>query len=889
MSGPISIDNVPMDYFLRGVEAAQQPQGPGQTQGQGGNGVQAPQSGAKQPAGAGSLVKQLDVLLLQAAKGGAGCLGDKTVKSAGDKLKTAGLLSKEEYKALAQCGAKANKAFKALGNFTGAQLGGAFKVENGRTAWDPDSKVAQACKAAIDAQLDLSEMLSRFGRRAARADNAPEGLDGLLIEMRQICDRRATEVQSLAFQMHEFALYAAGQGEAVDPNIAAILKATTVELLPRQSLAMHGTADVLEGRGAAAQFAESLKPLAARIDAFAANPGAGVDAAELEGIKADIARMRAAVSDVRANGIPSGNGRMMVAKDILRALDTALDNAEKAFGKAKATVAAAIRRNMQETMDGLLDTMTQERLDQITARYPPGAEMLQLCQDFLADLEAYVDEAAKDEHSHQTTLAFARLQISALSLQQAAHKVPAEIAKQVGEDFVRLQGRAKGVGTLIDEFKALSRRMKDAPTERVLTGTEARSVFTGQVSVSNVVEARVRGLRDADVDPATEPGRLVSEDRLGGGNAGEVWELKFAGGETFVFKGETESRGGLVGLQVGIGKAYAADQQATQLSLASKTVADRLGCGKRIVKYSVGSHQGTFGMFMEKAKGMSAKAYRKDGSKAPPGGLSAQQIRGLAEPERKRIRGEIQRQLNQLQWLDAISGQLDRHHDNYFVFVDAETHEVSVQGIDNDASFTTVATGMGKFRLDAQRTGEFVKLAGKLALTLNPNRVEAELEKLLEDEGLTALDDNTIEVDVAKIKTPALLSCLKKATGMQIAAAPAIIDRDMFNALMELKNNPAKKQAFLDDLRDRLSPEALAAQEKRLDDAIAHAEELERQGHVVDADMWGGIEEGARGKGTVKVPNSAGKQVALDDTASHAVRTLLSPSIFHRDQLADVF
>ena len=137
-------------------------------------------------------------------------------------------------------------------------------------------------------------------------------------------------------------------------GVVAILNATAAELLPRQALAMHGTADVLEGRGAAGEFAESLKPLAARIDAFAANPGAGIDDAELAGIRADIARMKAAVESVRREGIPSGGGRMMVAKDILKGIDLLLENAGKTFEHAKASVADAVRRNMLGTVEGLL-------------------------------------------------------------------------------------------------------------------------------------------------------------------------------------------------------------------------------------------------------------------------------------------------------------------------------------------------------------------------------------------------------------------------------------------------------------------------------------------------------------------------------------------------------
>lgn len=888
MSGPNGINNVPMTYFLNGVasqDAVQSapPQGPG---------AEAPkaQDAAPKRPDAKSLVAQLDVLLLQAAKASTGSVGKKTAETLKNNLRGANLLSADEAKLLMKCQEQAQKTFKALGKFTGKQLGAAFKVVDGRTVLDASKGAGKACEAAIRAQNDLSDVLAQIARRVRNAENAPEGLDERLIDLRQVCDRRATEIQSLAFRMNEFALHAAERGEAVDPNVAAILEATAAELLPRQALAMHGTADVLEGKGAAGAFAESLKPLAARIDAFAANPGAGIDDAELAGIRSDISRMKAAVETVRREGIPSGGGRMMVAKDILKAIDLLLENAGKTFESAKAAVADAVRRNMLGTMQGLLE-LDASRRTKLEREYPDSKALFAACDKYLGDLKAFVESSKKEALSQKTKALFQVAYNSAMAVSKAAHNIPTATAKTLGDDFHRLRVRSRGAYTVLQEFSSLAHRIDSWATERLVTGAEARSVFTGQISVSNAIEARVRGLRETDVDPATEPGKLVSSSKLGAGGAGEVFEVQFAGGKTCVFKGETEGRGGLASLQVGKGVAYAPQQQAVQLNLASRAVADRLGVGGRIVKYSVGTHRGVFGMFMEKAKGKSLQDYDDDTSKAPPGGLSADQIRRLPPDERKRVRNEIRRQLNQLQWIDAITGQLDRHHANYFIFVDERTREVTVQGIDNDASFSSIVEGPGKFALDAKRTATFKETLDTVAARLNPRNPDAQKQALLADPGIQVRDDGTIAVDVAKIQSPALLACLKEATGWQGGSLPSHIDRDMYNALMELKNDPGKRQAFLDDLRDRLQPAAFDAQVKRLDAAIAHAEALAKQGCIVEPGNWEDIDEGARpGSGTaVKVLNSSGKKVSLDDRQSIQANLLLSRSIYHRDRLANIF
>jgi beta-glucosidase-like glycosyl hydrolase len=44
-------------------------------------------------------------------------------------------------------------------------------------------------------------------------------------DLRQLCDRRATEINTLAYQMQGFAMHLVANGEDADPNVKAILKA----------------------------------------------------------------------------------------------------------------------------------------------------------------------------------------------------------------------------------------------------------------------------------------------------------------------------------------------------------------------------------------------------------------------------------------------------------------------------------------------------------------------------------------------------------------------------------------------------------------------------------------------------------------------------------------
>ena len=299
----VNIQNVPMDYFLRGVEAArpqqpQQPQAPGQ---------QAPQVQQQQAQAhpAGKMVAQLDVLLLKAARNGTVSLTGSKVRRTFQKLVDDGALDNDSLKALEKAGTTAAKTFKALSNFTGQQLAAAI---DGDGRIDGTSTPAgKAVAAAIQAQEDLSDLLAQLSKGldalvrhdAQMREENPQyrGVDAQvraqIDDFRLLCDRRAAEIAALTRQMREFALNLADSGQNADPNVAAILKAKVAALLPRQAIAMHGTPDALATVNQ--EVAARLRPVAEKIDAFRRNPTATIVRHDLEILQTDIATMKAAL------------------------------------------------------------------------------------------------------------------------------------------------------------------------------------------------------------------------------------------------------------------------------------------------------------------------------------------------------------------------------------------------------------------------------------------------------------------------------------------------------------------------------------------------------------------------------------------------------------------
>ena len=60
---------------------------------------------------------------------------------------------------------------------------------------------------------------------------------------------------------------------------------------------------------------------------------------------------------------------------------------------------------------------------------------------------------------------------------------------------------------------------------------------------------------------------------------------------------------------IGSGNAYKFAQKTVNLNFATQDTAKAFGCEDLVVKYSVGSHDGQFGVFMEKAKGFTGEDF----------------------------------------------------------------------------------------------------------------------------------------------------------------------------------------------------------------------------------------------------------------------------------------
>ncbi len=888
----VNINNVSMDYFLRGTEAAKPksaPQVPQEAQA-GANAVVAPELEA-----AGKMVSQLDVLLMKAAKNSTKSLSGKQVEKRLQKLVSDGALSADSLKLLAKTADTAKMTLKALDKFTGSQLAEAFD-KNG--AFNASTKVGKAIAAAVKSQQVLSDLLAQLGNsldvmsrheeEMLQANPQFKGVDAELFnevnDLRQLCDRRATEINHLAYQMKDFAVHLAANGKNADPNVKAILKAKVDELLPRQALAMHGTADALATVNE--EVSSKLRPLAERIDAFRRNPSATIGTDEFNALQSDIEKMKAALTDIRKNGIAVAGGKMVVAKDIMKALEKGVAKAEELFRTARHEVMQKVIANYVETAKSVLkeDAGYERDYGHVDKAHSNALK----CRDEFFKAMDTLAEAAKDHSKTQIELndLYADLCNKCESLMAAANK-----AKRVDTPSAarlnKLFGRLKAAGTVVKGLKQIIAGMHG--DDRFFTGAEAMAVFKGKVSVSSVVEARARGLQDSDVDPANEDANIVSKRLLGSGSAGSVYELTRSDGKQVVFKGEAESRTGLASLAAGAAKSYAPEQTIVNLNFASKKAAVALGMGDMIVDYSAGSHNGVFGFYMEKAKGVTPDLLRREKpSSSSETGLSVMDIKSLPENERRKVLADIKRELNRLQWLDLVTGQADRHGCNYFVHVDVKTHKVTVKGIDNDAGYSQYRTGAVKFTFGKDRAESFKSKLKNAAKEIDSRHIDQEYKHLLADPGISADEDGGLTVDASKIQNKAVIYALRGVTGVKTLAVPDKIDRETYNALMELKEGP-KRDAYLDSIRPRLSEANYNSAVSRLDDVIAHAEQLKDKGKVIEGAGWQDVQEEPVQTGEVPIQKWNGKVKNVGGDIANYAHLLTCPSYFARDELARFF
>jgi hypothetical protein len=365
-----------------------------------------------------------------------------------------------------------------------------------------------------------------------------------------------------------------------------------------------------------------------------------------------------------------------------------------------------------------------------------------------------------------------------------------------GNDFHRFVGIVSPLGVIGDSIEvfdaeagrlnALKGRLKHPPYQ---TSQYLALAASEHVSVESLMECHMRGVDPGLIELRSDHSALISQKTLGAGaiNTVTLCQYKTAEGEPvdLVFKPEREARYGLAGIPIS-SLGYSPDARALDLNAAAYKAADAVGAGHTLCRTSAGTFEGHFGMFMELAPGQAGRAvfFNPNEESNPDSVLN----RMVNSPQYPTIKANLMREMCKLEWADTLSGQVDRHTDNYLVDINTETGDVRVTGIDNDACFSHNMVGPGLVRYNGEIKDTFLLS-------------KEEFKTVVPQQGINQVN------------------------------RPQFIDKDTYDNLMSIDVD-----AYRESIKNHLNgdEQALESAVARLQNAQKYAKTLADQGRVVE-------------------------------------------------------
>ena len=865
------------------------------------------------------IISTLDILLAKAAKTASSAVDATTLKISVD----ASQLDKSTRKEINRAAENADKAFKVISLFTGKQFAAALKTDHDNLVdWDMNNPAGKAIAEALDAMAALSEKLREALNKLP--PNASAATQSDLEEAMLKTDRRACEVETLVC---EFADMAAKAGN--DPEVAARLDRTLKSLLPDQSLKMHGSEKI------AADFRASLAPLAKRIENLA-------EKNEFRLADKEVAKIRLQIGEAKnalANAWQSYADKCIhLDGSLMASLDGLVNVFEARLNRIRGVAAVESMRNfVNKTFSPPDIPIMQPKLRPMLAKLLPHLCAAMDIQKMLKDAAlAFINNPSWENRLRMHQLAEQLAGCSkavetdlkmiatdkikeGMLLSNFAYeehrdfmplfgKFPADLradfAKAMesfsADNKERERGAVKAMFSVIDGVTTQTDRLYQTQCsldandpKKFMTNKTVEAAFVGKIAVTTLVETRLNGLPDEDADPALDGSNVESSKPLGSGAANTVHQLNYKDGSTKVFKPEAAGRQGVYKLQLAKG-AYSGSQLVASLNMAAQKTADAFGLNDVMAKSSVGVYDGRFGLFMEKVPGKTAFEFALDGQPKKPGSLTSEQIKALPDEKYSKVVGQIMRKLNRLEWFDLLTGQGDRHHNNYMLNVDEDSN-VSIKAIDNDACFGKFMIGPGLFVLKGPHANKFMQAIGEVKTKLYPSGATSEQSDRIDaDPGIRIRNDNSLLVNTSLFKSPELNYCIKVATGCHVTRSPTAIDQELYDKLVAMKSGEARNR-YIADLKARLDESQVEIAVQRLDSAIRLAEALKQKGRVIASEAWEtkDTQRMVAGRGPAHLAKVSGCDPLAADSNKivgkiHKYVAQTTVSIFRRDLMSSI-
>ncbi len=340
-----------------------------------------------------------------------------------------------------------------------------------------------------------------------------------------------------------------------------------------------------------------------------------------------------------------------------------------------------------------------------------------------------------------------------------------------------------------------------------------KALIDGTLDIGTVTLAYAQGLNGAHIDTSVRAADITEAKNLGSGMFNTVKLVTYNSTnpqtgqietQKRVFKPALTARLSMDVLIAAKKTRYSSTQRIVETNMASNYMASKLGADKIVAKTSFGVVEGTPGILMEQAEG---EVVHSVGDNTE----IMYKFMSLPLADQVKMRGDAMRQLNQLQWADILSGQMDRHNGNYMVNFDFQKKSVSVTAIDNDICCGHRMVGMRTISLDIN-----------------------EFEDLFSDQdssGKTTIPGVTFGTDADNKKvvycnmdqmTPAMRCKVVRHTGAYAMCLPSAIDATLRDKLLAINEEEYRKD-LMAILQDEKAVEAAVA---RLKDAQQYVRDM---------------------------------------------------------------
>lgn len=401
-------------------------------------------------------------------------------------------------------------------------------------------------------------------------------------------------------------------------------------------------------------------------------------------------------------------------------------------------------------------------------------------------------------------------------------------------EIVSAMGNAEALGSIITRGLYMIRENEyNFNTKQLLS-----SIFTHELPISALVECRLSGINDCDVDPTLCDANIANRRTFGQGGFNVVQEVTMKDGRVFIFKPEISARTS-TNTQALAQNAYERGEAITPHNIAAHKAAEFFGMNN-ITATKLGVCGGQLGIFMEKAPGIEANAFVKNQNpQRPVSGvpLADKHFQKLDDATFTKVNGQIMKQCYDLEWLDFIIGSGDRHSKNYLINID-NNNDVSLKGIDNDMTFGEYRTSFSSVNFKGERARIFLANCISLIKEQSGQNLSAKevLAKLTSIKGIDHDPESlsfSISVNLEEIDQPWIRAAVSRSTGMHQLVLPRFIDRKLYDFLMNLDKNKDAKRQFCEEINKRVGYNTSFNTLSRLSSAIDYAKKLNDKGRVI--------------------------------------------------------